>query len=59
SKEPAHKDSQDMEPEQDGDKENEMPEVPVKISDEDDNQLQRAIDLLKGLRILKELPKAG
>jgi hypothetical protein len=36
-----------------------MPEVPVKISEEDDNQLQRAIDLLKGLRILKELPKAG
>jgi len=48
--------SQDMEPEEGTEM---TDEVPVKISDEDDNQLQRAIDLLKGLRILKELPKAG
>ncbi len=40
-------------------KDKELIEVPVKISDEEDNQLQRAIDLLKGLRIIKELPKAG
>ncbi len=37
----------------------ETTEVPVKVSEEDDNQLQHAIDLLKGWRILKELPKAG
>jgi len=59
TKEPEPKNSPDTEPDQDGGKDNEMPDVPVKISDEDDNQLQRAIDLLKGLRILKELPKAG
>lgn len=34
-------------------------EVPDKIEDKDDNQLQRAVDLLKGWKILKELPKAG
>ena len=37
----------------------ETTEVPFKVSEEDDNQLQHAIDLLKGWRILKELPKAG
>ncbi|MEW6602048.1 MAG: S41 family peptidase [Nitrospirota bacterium] len=59
SKESDSKDTQEMEPDQERDKDADMPEVPVKISEEDDNQLQRAIDLLKGLRILKELPKAG
>lgn len=59
SKQSDSTDSQEMEPEQDGAKDSEMPEVPIKISDDDDNQLQRAIDLLKGLRILQELPKAG
>ncbi|UCD34248.1 MAG: S41 family peptidase [Nitrospiraceae bacterium] len=34
-------------------------EVPLKIDEGNDNQLQRAVDLLKGLRILKELPKTG
>lgn len=34
-------------------------EVPLNIEEGDDNQLQRAVDLLKALRILKELPKAG
>ncbi|GBD96579.1 MAG TPA: S41 family peptidase [Nitrospirae bacterium] len=37
----------------------EITEVPVKVPEEEDNQLQRAIDLLKGWRILKELPKAS
>lgn len=59
SKQSDSTDSQEMEPEQDSAKDSEMPEVPIKISDDDDNQLQRAIDLLKGLRILQELPKAG
>ena len=33
--------------------------IPVEISEEDDIQLQRAIDLLKSWRVFKELPKAG
>jgi carboxyl-terminal processing protease len=43
-------------------KENEKKEVtkaPAKIKEGEDNQLERAVDLLKGLRILQELPKAG
>jgi carboxyl-terminal processing protease len=43
-------------------KENEKKEVtkaPAKIEEGEDNQLERAVDLLKGLRILQELPKAG
>ena len=32
--------------------------IPVKISEEDDIQLQRAIELLKSWRVFKELPKA-
>jgi carboxyl-terminal processing protease len=40
-------------------KDKEITEAPVKILEEDDNQLQRAIDLLKGLRIFKELPRAS
>jgi carboxyl-terminal processing protease len=39
--------------------EKEVTEVPLKIDEDDDNQLQRAVDLIKGLRILKQLPKAG
>jgi carboxyl-terminal processing protease len=34
-------------------------ELPLKIEDDSDNQLQRAVDLIKGLRILGDLPKAG
>lgn len=34
-------------------------EVLVEISDEDDIQLQRAVDLLKSWRVFKQLPKAG
>lgn len=41
------------------DKEQDTTEVPVEISDEDDTQLQRAIDLLKTWRVFKKLPKAS
>ncbi len=34
-------------------------EVPSKVSEGNDNQLQRAIDLLKGWKVFKKLPKAG
>jgi len=34
-------------------------ETPVEISEEEDIQLQRAIDLLKAWRVFKELPKAS
>ncbi len=37
----------------------ELTEVPVAISEDEDNQLQRAIDLLKGWRVFKKLPKAS
>ncbi len=43
----------------DKDKDKETEEVPVKVSKEDDIQLQRAIDLLKTWRVFKELPKAS
>jgi carboxyl-terminal processing protease len=33
--------------------------VPLKVSEEDDNQLQRAVDLLKSWKVFKRLPKAG
>lgn len=39
--------------------EKDVTEVPLKIDEEDDNQLQRAVDLLKGWRILEQIPKAG
>jgi carboxyl-terminal processing protease len=34
-------------------------EIPVEISEEEDTQLQRAIDLLKAWGVFKELPKAS
>lgn len=37
----------------------ELETVPSDISEKDDIQLQRAIDLLKTLKVLKELPKAA
>jgi carboxyl-terminal processing protease len=40
-------------------KQKEVSEVPLQVAEEDDNQLQRAIDLLKGWRVFKKLPKAG
>ena len=33
--------------------------VPIEISEKDDVQLQRAIDLLKSWKVFKELPKAS
>ncbi|KPJ97747.1 MAG: peptidase S41 [Nitrospira bacterium SG8_35_4] len=33
--------------------------VPVKVAEEDDNQLQRAVDLLKSWKVFKKLPKAS
>jgi len=33
--------------------------VPTKVSEENDNQLQRAVDLLKSWEVFKNLPKAG
>lgn len=46
------------EPENDKDTK-EITEVPSKVSEEDDSQLQRAIDLLKTWQVFKNLPKAG
>lgn len=40
-------------------KEEEPAEAPVEISEEDDTQLQRAIDILKSWKIFKNLPKAS
>jgi len=40
-------------------KEEEFSEVSPEVSEADDAQLQRAIDLLKTWRVFKELPKAG
>lgn len=37
----------------------EMQAVPSNVSEDDDNQLQRAIDLLKGWRVFKKFPKAS
>ncbi|MBI5407730.1 MAG: S41 family peptidase [Nitrospirae bacterium] len=41
------------------DKDIEMPEAPVEVSEKDDLQLQRALDLLKTWKVFKDLPKAG
>ena len=43
----------------DKDKNKEIVEIPGKLSEEDDSQLQQAIDLLKGLRVFKKLQKAS
>lgn len=40
-------------------KKEDIERVPVEISEEDDIQLQRAIDLLKTWRVFKKLPKAS
>jgi len=40
-------------------KDEEASEVPTEISEEDDTQLQRAIDILKSWKVFKELPKAS
>jgi carboxyl-terminal processing protease len=40
-------------------KDTEITEIPGKLSEEDDSQLQQAIDLLKGLRVFKKLQKAS
>ena len=37
----------------------ELQEVPSNVSEDEDNQLQRAIDLLKGWRVFKKLPEAS
>lgn len=44
---------------EDTDKEKEIVEVPVEVSEEDDTQLRRAIDILKSWRVFKNLPKAS
>lgn len=36
-----------------------LEEVPSKLSEEDDTQLQRAVDLLKSWKVFKKLPKAS
>jgi len=41
------------------DKEEKLPEIPIKIPEEEDNQLQRAIDLLKSWQVFKKLPLSG
>ncbi len=43
----------------DTEKEEEPAEVPLEVSEEDDTQLQRAIDILKGWKVFKNLPKAS
>lgn len=43
----------------DEEKKEDIEKVPVEISEEDDTQLQRAIDLLKTWRVFKKLPKAS
>ncbi|RJQ23019.1 MAG: S41 family peptidase [Nitrospiraceae bacterium] len=47
----------DIRPEEGG--EPEMTETPAEISEAEDIQLQRALDLLKTWKIFRELPKAG
>jgi len=49
----------EKETENDKDTKKEIAEVPSKVTEEDDNQLQRAIDLLKSWQVFKNLPKAS
>ncbi len=44
---------------QTSDKKKSLTEVPSKVDEEDDSQLQRAIDLLKSWKIFKKLPEAS
>lgn len=53
------KDDKDKDVEKDKDKKEEVAVVPSKVSEEEDNQLQRAIDLLKTWQVFKKLPKAS
>ncbi|MBI5026838.1 MAG: S41 family peptidase [Nitrospirae bacterium] len=48
-----------LENEQQKEKETEKETVPVEVSEKDDTQLQRAIDLLKTWKIFREMPKTG
>jgi carboxyl-terminal processing protease len=40
-------------------KEQKVVEVPSKVDEEDDAQLQHAVDLLKSWKVFKQLPKTG
>ncbi len=51
--------SKEDSPDKDKDKEKDVIHVPSGVSEEDDSQLQRAIDLLKGWQVLQNLPKAS
>ena len=42
-----------------GDNKKDIAEVPSKVDEDDDSQLERAVDLLKSWRIFKKLPKAS
>jgi len=52
-------DTTEEEKENDKSEDPEMQEVPSNISDDEDNQLLRAIDLLKGWRVFKTFPEAS
>lgn len=52
-------DTTEEEKESDKSEDYEVQEVPSNISDDEDNQLQRAIDLLKGWRVFKKFPEAS
>ena len=47
------------EEESDKNEDPELQEVPSNVSEDEDNQLQRAVDLLKGWRIFKKFPEAS
>lgn len=51
--------TKDKEPDIEKEQDKELIEPPVEVSEEEDIQLQRAIDILKTWKILKELPKAS
>lgn len=64
SKDKGMKKEKDTEKDKESKKEEEkdkvkVAEIPTKIDEEDDNQLQRAVDLLKGWMVFDKLPKAG
>jgi carboxyl-terminal processing protease len=52
-------DTTEEEKESDKSKDPELKEVPSNVSEDEDNQLQRAIDLLKGWRVFKKFPEAS
>jgi carboxyl-terminal processing protease len=53
------KDKDDKETKKEDEEDRDMAAFPGKVEEEDDNQLQRAIDLLKGWRVFNKLPEAG